>query len=275
MAETSSPSLADWPLFLIAWFPHSGCRWLARGLLKRHRDIEMGEFFCPWLHRSTDDVLKTDATTQVHKSRSLPELAGEFAIAREAVEAGRRAGIAHYFEAKRQAMQAAAPNALHGGVLPCGSDIGFLDLPALIDLMPNGLKIVHLVRDPRGCYPSFATRAELDGSPERVAGLWSGFNAWIRASAAPLGDARYRVIRYEDLTADPHRTLAGLVDWLGLPPDPACEEGIAEYHGRNRDVDLSHLVNEDVARRLLAVSAAELAQYGGPAEDRPSRSRAA
>ncbi len=253
--------IADWPLFLIAWFPHSGCRWLARGLLKRHPDLAMGEFFCPFLHRSTDDVLKTDSTTQVHKARSLPELAGEFAMVRDAVEEGRRAGIARYLAAKRESMQAASPRAVHGGVLPCGSDIGFLDMPLLAELMPR-LKIVHLVRTPEGCFPSFASRAELDGSPERVAGLWSGFNAWIRASAAPLGPQRYRVLRYEDLCREPRGALAGLLDWLGLPEDPACEAGIDEYHGRNRDRDLSPLLADGVRERLHAVAAAEAAHYG-------------
>ena len=84
------------------------------------------------------------------------------------------------------------------------------------ELGPDGASIVHLVRDPRGFAVSQRARG-LGGRDLRAAAwLWADLHGRMRTleQAAP-----YRVLRYEDLCAQPEDELASLVASLGLAPE--------------------------------------------------------
>ena len=260
--SVGAEDLADWNLFLIVWYPHSGCRWINRGLLARHPGIAMSEYFCPFLTIGTDMVLRLDKTSQVHKSRSMREHAAEFEIVHRSVEAGRRAALVSYFADKRAAARARFPARLCGGVLPCGADIAVPDYPLLFSVLPR-LRIVHLVRHPLGCFGSFVSRRELDGDPVQVGASWAAFNAATRAACAPLAAAgRYRLLRYEDVIAEPAATLSSLCDWIGVPFDPAIRGGMAEYHGRNAGDDPAAGETGARAAVLMSLARGEAREYG-------------
>ena len=78
--------------FLVLWFPHSGGGWLNRGMLSRHSQIHMTEFFNPFLLLTTDQILHMVTTEQVHKHRSKTGLYSGFEIVRESVNYGRLEG---------------------------------------------------------------------------------------------------------------------------------------------------------------------------------------
>jgi hypothetical protein len=105
----------------------------------------------------------------------------------------------------------------------------------ILDGLPGiDLRVVHLVRDPRGAAHSWSRRKPLaDGAasshmerigPAKSAALW---NVWNVVAASLLGGTRrhYLRVRYEDLVSDPAGTLrlilslAGLGD-RALPTDP-------------------------------------------------------
>lgn len=254
--------LADWDLFVIVWYPHSGCRWLNRGLLGRHPAIAMSEFFTPWLNLSTDAILRLDKTAQVHKARSLPELAPEFEIVRHSVEAGRREGLATYFRAKKRQMDERHRGLKHGGALPVGAEVALPDLPLIASLLP-GLRIVHLTRHPLGCFASLKSRHELDGNPVEIASSWVGLNAWVRESCAALADRGcYHALRYEDLVETPEATLRRLCAWIGVPFDAAMLAGLDDYHGRKKQGDRGLDVGDEEARALMSVVRDEASRYG-------------
>ncbi|MET0423668.1 MAG: sulfotransferase [Actinoplanes sp.] len=87
------------------------------------------------------------------------------------------------------------------------------------------LRVVHVVRDPRGVAYSWTktvARPESDGademtrySPGRSALLWNAHNAAF-SMLARRGVPVHR-IRYEELLADPKATLLGLAEFAGLP----------------------------------------------------------
>ncbi|HZT20858.1 MAG TPA: sulfotransferase [Dongiaceae bacterium] len=149
-------------------------------------------------------------------------------------------------------------------------------LPVILDRCP-GLRFVHLVRDgrdmalssnqnqPRKHYAALFGRAYPEGRPEASIELWARTNleaaAWCRRR---LG-GRYRLIRFEDLCADPAGTLAGLLLWLGAGRAGAsgvarATAGIAApaSMGRWRSLDPARLAG------LEAAGAEALARFGYP-----------
>lgn len=95
----------------------------------------------------------------------------------------------------------------------------------LLDGLPGiDLRVVHLVRDPRGAAHSWATRKTLaDGArrshmeqmgPLKSAALW---DIWNLAAARLLGRrGRYLRLRYEDLVADPTTALRRILALVGM-----------------------------------------------------------
>jgi Sulfotransferase family len=80
------------------------------------------------------------------------------------------------------------------------------------------LRVVHLVRDPRGVVDSALRRGRDGGDERRAAERWAKVNdAILRASARLPGDRRL-VVRYEALCADPVRELERIVAFAGLDP---------------------------------------------------------
>jgi hypothetical protein len=92
-----------------------------------------------------------------------------------------------------------------------------LFVPTLLQWYP-GACILHLVRDPRDVVASLL---HMPWAPKSVIGnarLWSHFNrSVLRSQAYP----RYRMIRYEQLAANPEQELSQICEFLGEEYSPA------------------------------------------------------
>jgi Sulfotransferase family len=88
----------------------------------------------------------------------------------------------------------------------------------LAGLFPEA-RFVHLIRDVRSVALSLAEMPEGWGSSSVPAGAarWRSRIMRGRATGEALGNARYREVRYEDLVADPERTLRGILEFLEVP----------------------------------------------------------
>jgi hypothetical protein len=86
------------------------------------------------------------------------------------------------------------------------------------------LSVLHLVRDPRGVAWSWRKQLRQPGpdgrplkqqSPLAAAVRWDAYNVFAELLLAPRLGPRFRVLRYEDLMADPAATLDQLAHWIG------------------------------------------------------------
>lgn len=101
-------------------------------------------------------------------------------------------------------------------------------------------RFVYLVRDPYEAMPSFMNMftsawrfhsPELANDPERLQKLAEvGYEYYRRALRLcdELSPDVLHVIRYEDLVADPKKTVEALYEWLGVPVLPAFEARLDE-----------------------------------------------
>ncbi len=108
---------------------------------------------------------------------------------------------------------------------------------------------IYIVRDPRDVAVSYAHHFQIptaravaqlcdpnnilpagDGLMRRYLGSWSGhLHSWTRAPGL-----RLHVVRYEDMALSPYDTFAGIVRFLGLPPDPPRIERAIEFSSFDR-----------------------------------------
>ncbi|GAB6041610.1 sulfotransferase family protein [Endothiovibrio diazotrophicus] len=100
-----------------------------------------------------------------------------------------------------------------------------------------GIRIVHILRDPRAVLASRNTGRYLAGCDNMkypilfVATTWNRSWRYVRRHA---GDARYHALRYEDLVTDPEPTLRGVCDHLGIDFEEAMCDPSAYTDGRGR-----------------------------------------
>jgi Sulfotransferase family len=252
--------------FFIVWYPHSGCRWLNRGLLSKHTRIATSEFVLPYLTHTTDMLLRLDRTSQVHKARSLPELNEEFNLLHQSVQTGRRVGVREYMLGMLQMLENRLPGGVHGGPISSGAPEPLVvDLPLLLDAVPDA-RIIHLVRHPFACFRSLKSRWEMDGDPEHIAASWIAINTAYRRSAEAFGKANVLTVRYEDLCENTRRELERITTWLGVELEPGMLES-ETYYGRNQKVDISRLLTEDEAARVWAIAESEAERYSYTADE--------
>lgn len=96
--------------------------------------------------------------------------------------------------------------------------------PGAFDVVPGfEAWVLHLVRDPRAVAHSYQRRKGGVGQPElprfgavHTSLSWSARNAAAELGRRPVPAERFRRVRYEDLAADPRRTLRSLGEWLGI-----------------------------------------------------------
>lgn len=108
-------------------------------------------------------------------------------------------------------------------------------LPVLIDLIPNPI-CIFIYRNPIEVAKSLRTRNQI--SLQQGIALWEKYN-W---SAIEATRARSRVyVSYQDLIADPHATLDGVVNKL-------AELGVK---GLSRPVDSSNFIDRSLRRSIV------------------------
>lgn len=111
------------------------------------------------------------------------------------------------------------------------------------------LRVLHIVRDPRGVAHSWSKqklRPEVTTgaaymprySPLHAAAQWDAHNAMFAALGHRLGD-RQRRIRYEDFAAEPRGTLVAVAGFVGTTAPP---EWTTDPHSRVVDLDVQHTV---------------------------------
>ncbi len=214
--------------FLVLWFPHSGGRWLNRGMLARHSKINMVEFFNPFLLLTTDQILRLDSTEQVHKHRSNSEMNSAFEIVRQSVDYGRQEGLKRYFYTKSLLEQSSmGETCILGGALPSGANIAHFDTNLLSEYLVK-TRFIHLVRSPSDCYKSFLKRKELDGDPYRIGSYWLRFNQHLRET---LPEDRTLIVKYEDLKENTENELAKICEFCHIEYEAAMLNGIDSYYG--------------------------------------------
>lgn len=244
----------------IVWFPHSGCRWLNRSLLARHEQIVTTEFCMPFLTISTDMILSLDKTAQVHKARTDSGLEQEFDILISSVKHGREEGIRRYFSLKREAVGKNNIKVCAGALSPGAPVPDVPDISAILRACP-AMKILHLVRNPEGCYKSMFSRFEMDGHEQKIGSMWAGFNASIRGCDY-MSEEQYYVLKYEDLVEDAASALRGLCAWLGLSYDPCMLDGVKEYHGMKKQARKDVSWTDAQIQRLKECVQTEASHYG-------------
>ena len=86
------------------------------------------------------------------------------------------------------------------------------------------VRVLHIVRDPRATAHSYKQAKDyIDPMPPaRSSAYWTAFNAASEAVGRAAGD-RYLRIRHEDLCADPHGTVAAVMQFAGLAGDPPVD----------------------------------------------------
>jgi len=176
---------------------------------------------------------------------------------------------------------------------------GFLDVADRIFHKPL---ILHVVRDPRTFIPSWINHGVLHGvkglvghwhpwwllkpdhHPEggglkwramrpvaRLAWFWTAVNRELDRGESLLG-ARYLRIRFEDLFFDDGATLARLLGWLELPPNPEVQRLMRakKYNaGRRRRRPPWNEWPEEDRRAVLDICGPLMEKYGYPLAERP------
>jgi hypothetical protein len=89
------------------------------------------------------------------------------------------------------------------------------------------LKVIHLIRDPRGVAWSWRKQMRQPGPqgramhrqrPIATAARWDAYNAFAELLLAPRLGGHFRRLRYEDLLDDPRGQLSDLARWIGADP---------------------------------------------------------
>jgi hypothetical protein len=118
------------------------------------------------------------------------------------------------------------------------------------------LRVIHLVRDPRGVVYSSVRRGRDGGDARAAAVRWAKVNAAILNAVAGLPADRRLVVRYEALCADPDAVLRRIARFLDLDPDGFTPqaEGEARPHvlgNRTRLVPVTEIRLDETWRTVL------------------------
>ena len=107
-------------------------------------------------------------------------------------------------------------------------------IDAIRRMLP-GARIIAVRRDPLetcfSCYRQFLYNNEYTRSFADLAGFWRAFDRAVRDALARYPGHVHESV-YEDLVAQPEPRIRALLEFLGLPFEPAC----LEFHRTERDV---------------------------------------
>jgi len=91
------------------------------------------------------------------------------------------------------------------------------------------VKVLHLVRDPRGNTASIVKHTGVDVS--RAARQWRHYNLEADRLSKRFPKGSWMLLHYEDLCADPQGTLDRLAAFIGVGPEPIPRDlGTVEHH---------------------------------------------
>jgi hypothetical protein len=100
----------------------------------------------------------------------------------------------------------------------------WLFVGAILAMLPRA-RVIVLRRDPLetalGCYRTYFTSQAYTHTFEELAAYWRDFDRCTRHWAAQCPE-RVLTIDYETLVATPQRAIPALLDFCGLPFEPAC-----------------------------------------------------
>ncbi|XP_078682089.1 carbohydrate sulfotransferase 1-like [Branchiostoma floridae x Branchiostoma belcheri] len=126
--------------------------------------------------------------------------------------------------------------------------IRLVDVKSLAPLVRNprlNVKVVHLIRDPRGIYNSRVNekrgeKGALDAVAEQMNFLCKreAYNLQVGRSPLPWLSGRYRLFRYEDLAQRPLQQVQQLYDFVGLPLPGHVTQWILDNTQEDRDGSL-------------------------------------
>jgi len=119
-----------------------------------------------------------------------------------------------------------------------------LHLDLIEELYPEA-QYVHLIRDPRDVVASTKERWGYRAGLGTALRKWRRYVETAQAFGARVGPTRYHELRYEDLVAEPERQMAGLLEFLGEPWDPA----VLAYDGVEHNFHESHLTHQAARRQ--------------------------
>ncbi len=244
-------------LIAVVWWPHSGGRWLCRSILKKHSQVHETVFTNPILYYSTDMLMETDITAQVHKARSLPELKGHLDALVTSIDHGRKETAKKYFELISQ--YEVGENTIVGEIC-MGSPIPRqIDIDLLMNAGEN-IKVIHLVRSPLTSFNSFAKRHEMDSDPVKIAGSWVTLNYSMRSyfkQHPELAD-RYQCVKYEDLLSSPEETVKSICEFAGLDFEEGMLDSLKERWGRSTKSE----IDKEIGDVIKDIAKPELDNYG-------------
>ena len=132
------------------------------------------------------------------------------------------------------------------------------DLSSIAELMRQGHKVVHVLRDPRG---TMRSRGYLHGLLRHNDFSWTAFNEmqqYCKNSVAdfdfiskafqtsdPLAES-YLFLRYEDLALSPLWGLRTIYDFMGFSPDDNVQQWAADQHRKLQSNTTVHEVFKDI-----------------------------
>lgn len=91
------------------------------------------------------------------------------------------------------------------------------------------VKVIHLIRDPRGNVSSIMNHTGVD--VEKASRQWKHYNREADRVKRFLPSESWMLLRYEDLCDDPTATLNRLAEYLGVKPAPVPDDlQAAGYH---------------------------------------------
>ena len=145
-----------------------------------------------------------------------------------------------------------------------------------------GVKVVHIVRDPRDVIRSGLEMEHSTLDADTAARRWTNWSRRLRADAERLGSVV--TVRYEDVLADPRSAMTEIFGCLGVEVDPEVLHRVGGVVGRRvSQFNTTGPVGAgkwsqlpgDLIDRIVAVTGDEMAHYGyaEPAEVMAARSR--
>ena len=103
----------------------------------------------------------------------------------------------------------------------------FLAFKTIAD--PPSIKVIHVVRDPRGVYYSY--RKNERASPlAQSTHDWCQYNLAVREYCGDFDGVDYQLLRYEDLCGSPQETMARVFTFLGFENESVVSELKTPHH---------------------------------------------